>query len=112
MKYKIKQELQDRYDNLSIADRNAYEKIIERNNDEANWLGLPLEAIKLMTLLGLFLISISIILGTPIELFKEAYLQTLLLLIYLTFIGMVVGIILNIFNNIKLNKLKRKLLNR
>lgn len=110
-KEKQKQKLQKKYDNLSLVERNAYEQIVDRNTSESNWLGFPYVFMKLMTLIGFFIISVAIITGIPISTFANEFMLLLGIMIIVIPILMIAGIISDIIGTCKINKLKRKLLN-
>ena len=107
---KEKLKLQKKYNSLSLVDRNAYEAIIERNTYRSFWIRLPYTFVKLITLMGVFFISTALLAGVPISIFRESYLQILALMIQLVFIFMIVGIVWDIIETYRLNKLKKKLL--
>ena len=64
-----------------------------------------------VALMGLFFISVSLMTGAEIETFREGYVAIVGLLFQLVIIFIPVGIVLDIISTIRLNKLKRKLLN-
>jgi hypothetical protein len=109
-KIKTKKELQKKYDNLSLVDRNAYEQIIERNKSYSHWLNFPSDTIKGLLLFGLLFIVTSTISGVDIEIFRLPFLNLYNLLIVLCLSLMAAGIIYDLLEYIRINKLKRKLL--
>lgn len=111
MNKQINKKLQRRYDNLSLVDRNAYEQIIERNKSHSNWLNYPFSILKLITYTGLFFIVFSIMSGVGIETFRLSYLSLCRAFVLICIPFMLIGIISDLFGLIKINKLKRKLLN-
>ena len=107
---KQKTKLQKRYDGLSLVERNAYEQIVKRNTSYSEWLAVPYLIMKYIVLVGLLFISISFILGVPIVDLSETYLQTVYMLILLGLLLILLGMIHDIFEYFRINKLKRKLL--
>jgi len=105
-----KQKLQKKYDNLSLVERNAYEQIIDRHDEKTHWMFFPFEVIRMLTIFGVFIISISIISGVDVSVFSEGYMSAAAVLLLITIPLMILGIIFNIINYFRLNKLKRKLL--
>ena len=101
--------LQNKYDNLSLVDRNAYEQIVERR--KVSLFGLPYSFIRVAIDLGLFFIITSLIIGIDISFFRNPYLALLEVVGYGIVISLVVMVLFGIINIFKLNKLKRKLLN-
>ncbi len=102
--------LQERYDNLSLEERNAYEQIVERHTSKSSILSLPYVFVEMMIVSGLLFIIVSIITNTPIDMFREAYLGIMFLMIILVYAGIFLGLVFKIIETYKINKLKRKLL--
>ena len=106
---KQKNKLQEKYDKLSLVERNAYEQIVDRHR--ISFITFPYTFIRIAIELGILFIVTSLILGIPLTIFTEAYEAYLRLMFY----GMIISIGLiflsPILNLIRLNKLKRKLLN-
>lgn len=110
MKKKDKIKLQNKYDNLSIVDRNAYEQVVERNRNPSRWIGYPFFVIKMLTIFAVFFISTALLIGENITIFTDGYMSIFTVLIIVTPFLMLLGIVFDILDYIKINKLKRKLL--
>ena len=108
---KEKEKLQEKYDYLSLEERNAYEQIVERNRSKSNWMNMPYLFIQLTTLMGIFFIVISMITEIPISTFADEFILILGIMIIVIPLLMLLGIISDIMGIYKINKLKRKLLN-
>ena len=106
---KPNKKLQEKYDKLSLVDRNAYEQIIDRRR--VSFISLPYAFSQVAILLGIFFIVTSLILQIPLELFRPAFQAYLRVMIYGMFISIGLICLSPILNLITLNKLKRKLLN-
>lgn len=107
---KQKEKLQERYDLLSLEEKNAYEQIIQRNKSECNWMVLPYVFIQLVTLTAFLFIGISIVAEIPVSIFAEGFLSMVGAFMIAIPILMFIGIIYNIIGRYKTNKLKKKLL--
>lgn len=105
-----KKKLQERYDNLSLIDRDAYERIIERNSNYFSLYNLISSYLKIILVTGLFIIIFAMIFGIPTSTFSARYISGIYYVTTALFGVTVVGIISNIFEYIKINKLKEKLL--
>lgn len=108
---KEREQLQEKYDNLSLEERNAYEQIIKRHNPKVRWLEFPFFCLKLLTFSGVFFIVTALLTRTQMSMFGEAYTQAAIFLIIIVPTVMTIGLILSILERLKINKLKRKLLN-
>jgi len=106
---KPKSKLQTKYDKLSLVDRNAYEQIIDRRR--ISFIGLPYAFVKLAIEFGILFIVMSLILGIPLTIFTEVYKSYLNIMFYGIFISIGLIFLSPFLNLIRLNKLKRKLLN-
>lgn len=107
-----KEKLQEKYDNLSLEERNAYEQIIDRHKPKGSWLEFPFFFLKLLTFSGVFFIITALLTEVPIPTFGESYMQIAIVFIIATPLILTIGITFSILDRIKINKLKRKLLNK
>ena len=107
---KDKIKLQDKYDNLSLVDRNAYEQIVERNKNPSRWMNYPFYVVKMLTIFSVFFIGTALLIGEDITIFRDGYIAMFSVLIIVTGFLMLLGIVFDILDYIKINKLKRKLL--
>lgn len=106
---KSKNKLQEKYDKLSLVERNAYEEIIKRHR--VSFMGFPYIFIRVAIELGILFIVMSLILGIPLSIFTEVYQVYLKIMFYGIIVSFGFILLSPILNLITLNKLRRKLLN-
>ena len=93
---------------LSIVEKNSFEQIIERR--EENYLSLYTIPLKLLFYVGLSIMMLSIMIGISLEVFKPIFILLLPLMMKLSIILIVLGLFAQYLNKIKINKLRFKLL--